>query len=317
MSRIPIIFLLIASVLLAACNSGNGSDEMPIPTATQPTATTSSSPPAGGSPAATGTPTEPASPAATAPAMATAAASPTRPATTSETPPVYGYRIVNTYPHDPRAFTQGLDIADGVLYEGTGLNGFSSLRRVELATGEVLQQVDLAEEYFGEGIVVLGDRIYQITWQSQAAFVYDRETFEVIETHSYPTDGWGLTSDGERLIMSDGSNILFFRDPETFAETRRVEVLDGGAPVTRLNELEWVNGEVWANVWQTDLIARIDPATGAAIGWIDLSGLLQPGDRGDADVDVLNGIAVDEATGRIFVTGKFWPALYEIELVTP
>ncbi len=206
-------------------------------------------------------------------------------------------------------------MADGVLYEGTGLNGESSLRRVELETGEVLQQVDLAEEHFGEGIVVVGERIYQITWQSQLAFVYDRETFEVIDTHTYPTEGWGLTSDGERLIMSDGSNRLFFRDPETFAEIRHVDVLDAGEPVTRLNELEWVNGEVWANVWQTDRIVRIDPATGAVLAWIDLTGLLQPEDQAGADVDVLNGIAVDEGTGRIYVTGKLWPVLYEIELV--
>ncbi len=232
-------------------------------------------------------------------------------------PPTYGYQIVNTYPHDPRAFTQGLDIADGILYEGTGLNGQSWLRRVEMETGEVLQQADLPEEHFGEGIVVFGERIYQLTYQSQLAFVYDRETFEPIETLSYPTEGWGLASDGERLIVSDGSSTLFFRDPETFAEIRRVEVLDGIEPVNQLNELEWVNGEVWANVWNTDTIVRIDPATGAVVGWIDLTGLLQPEDQGSENVDVLNGIAIDDATGRIFVTGKFWPALYEIELVAP
>ncbi|HYI14995.1 MAG TPA: glutaminyl-peptide cyclotransferase, partial [Thermomicrobiales bacterium] len=230
--------------------------------------------------------------------------------------PVSTYSVIRSYPHDPQAFTQGLVFLDGVLYEGTGLNGQSSLRRVDLETGVVLQQIDLAEEYFGEGIVVVGERIYQLTWRSQLAFVYDRETFEVVDNHTYPTEGWGLTSDGERLIMSDGSSTLFFRDPETFAEIRHVEVLDGDEPVTRLNELEWVNGEVWANVWQTDQIVRIDPATGSVLGWIDLTGLLQPEDQAGADVDVLNGIAVDEATGRIFVTGKLWPVLYEIELVT-
>jgi glutaminyl-peptide cyclotransferase len=307
---------VLLAILLTACSNGDGSDGTPIPTATQPTATTAASPSVSSSPAATGTPTLTATSTATEPATPTPGASPTEPAAAGGTP-VYGYRIVNTYPHDPRAFIQGLDIADGILYEGTGLNGRSSLRRVELETGAVLQQADVSEEYFGEGIVVLGERIYQITYQEQQAFVYDRTTFEVLETHSYPTQGWGLTTDGERLIMSDGSNVLFFRDPETFAETRHVEVLDGVDPVMDLNELEWIDGEVWANVWQTDMIVRINPATGAVLGWIDLTGLLQPGDQAGADVDVLNGIAVDEATGRIFVTGKLWPVLYEIELVAP
>jgi glutaminyl-peptide cyclotransferase len=305
--RLPLMVLMIVSLLLGACSDSDTSNATPIPTAT-----TAASPSAGASPIAGGT----ASPASTPTAAktATTADSPTVPIAGGE-PQLYGYRIVNTYPHDPQAFTQGLDIQDGVLYEGTGLNGRSSLRRVDLETGAVLQQADLAEEFFGEGIVVSGDRIYQLTWQSQQAFVYDQEAFEVVDTHTYPTEGWGLTSDGERLIMSDGSSTLFFRDPETFAEIRRVEVLDGDEPVIRLNELEWVNGEVWANVWQTDQIVQIDPATGAVLGWIDLTGLLQPEDQGGADVDVLNGIAVDEATGRIFVTGKLWPVLYEIELV--
>jgi glutamine cyclotransferase len=305
--RLPLMVLMVVSLLLGACSDSDGSNASPIPTAT-----TSASPSTGASPIAGGT----ASPASTPTAIdtATPAASPTEPIASGE-PQLYGYRIVNTYPHDPRAFTQGLDIEDGVLYEGTGLNGRSSLRRVEWETGAVLQQADLAEEFFGEGIVVSGDCIYQLTWQSQQAFVYDRETFEVLDTHTYPTEGWGLTSDGERLVMSDGTSTLFFRDPETFAEIRHIEVLDGDEPVVRLNELEWVNGEVWANVWQTDQIVRIDPATGAVLGWIDLTGLLQPEDQAGADVDVLNGIAVDEATGRIFVTGKLWPVLYEIELV--
>lgn len=315
MSRIPIFALLIV-VLLAACANGDDSTVSPIPTATQPTATVSTILSPGASPVATGTPTTPASPTATASASLGPAASPSPPATGGE-PPVYGYRIVNTYPHDPAAFTQGLDFDGGVLYEGTGNYGASWLRRVELETGAVLQQADLAEEYFGEGIVVLGDRIYQLTWQSQLAFVYDRETFKQLETHAYPTQGWGLTTDGERLIMSDGSNLLFFRDHETFAETRRVAVLDGDEPVMALNELEWVGGEVWANVWLTDRIVRINPATGAVLGWIDLTGLLQPEDQAGRPVDVLNGIAVDETTGKLYVTGKHWPVLYEIELVAP
>jgi glutamine cyclotransferase len=289
---------LLAASLLSGCHSWTEKTATPIPTATLATTVAGASPTSDASPTTT----------------ATNAASPTTPVTPGE-PRDYGYRIVNTYPHDPAAFTQGLDIADGTLYEGTGLNGQSSLRRVEIETGEVLQQISLDEAYFGEGIVVVGDVIYQLTWRSQFAFVYDRETFQELDRHTYPTEGWGITHDGERLIMSDGSSTLVFRDPDTFAELRRVEVRDGDEPVIRLNELEWVNGEVWANVWQTDLIARIDPATGTVIGWIDLTGLLQPADQGDHNVDVLNGIAVDEATGRIYVTGKLWPVLYEIELV--
>jgi glutamine cyclotransferase len=292
-------------LFLGGCHSWGEVTTTPIPTATPSTATAGASPTSAASPIAT-------VPAAT--SVATEDASPTTPVTPGE-PRHYNYRIVNSYPHDPTAFTQGLDFADGILYEGTGLNGQSSLRRVDLETGEVLQRVDLIEDHFGEGIVVVGDVIYQLTWQSQLALVYDRQSFEQIDSHTYPTEGWGLTSDGQRLIMSDGSSTLFFRDPETFAELRRVEVLDGDEPVTRLNELEWVNGEVWANVWQTDLIVRIDPATGIVVGWIDLTGLLQPSDQGTNQVDVLNGIAVDETTGRIFVTGKLWPVMYEIELV--
>lgn len=314
-SRFPIVALLLATVFLPACHNGGSGNETPIPTATRP-GTVVASPPASPSPGTGGTPAETATATAVATATAATSAIPTQPAADGAAP-VDGYRIVNTYPHDPRAFTQGLDFANGVLYEGTGLNGRSSLRRVELETGAVLQQVDLPEEYFGEGIVVLGERIYQITWQSQTAFVYNRETFEQIETYAYPTEGWGLTTDGERLIMSDGTSTLYFRDPETFAEIRRVEVLDNGEPVTELNELEWVNGEVWANVWQTDRIARINPANGAVVGWIDLTGLLQPQDANPDDVDVLNGIAIDETTGRLFVTGKLWPVMYEIEVVAP
>ena len=312
MIRFPLVVLVISALVLGGCTNGDNGNGTPIPTATQATAITSVSASATESRIASGSPSPPSPPAAA--DTATTAASPTELSGGGESQ-TYSYRIVNTYPHDPGAFTQGLDIADGVLYEGTGLNGQSSLRRVELETGEILQQVDLDDEYFGEGIVVTGDRIYQLTWQSQLAFVYDRETFEELDTHTYPTEGWGLTSDGERLIMSDGSSTLFFRDPETFAEVRRVEVRNGSEPLDRLNELEWVNGEVWANVWQTDQIVRIDPATGAVLGWIDLTGLLQPEDQVGTDVDVLNGIAVDEATGRIFVTGKLWPVLYEIELV--
>ena len=230
------------------------------------------------------------------------------------TAPISGYRVVNEYPHDRDAFTQGLVYADGVLYEGTGLYGESTLRRVDLESGEVLQSRALDPEYFGEGIALLGDRIYQLTWKTQTAFVYDRESFEPLGTFTYPTEGWGLTTDGGRLIMSDGTSRLVFRDPDTFAEIGGVEVRDGDQPIPYLNELEYVDGEVWANVWQSDVIARIDPATGRVNGWINLAGLLE---RGARQADVLNGIAHDPATGRIFVTGKLWPRLFEIELTAP
>jgi glutaminyl-peptide cyclotransferase len=232
-----------------------------------------------------------------------------------ETPATFGYRVVTEYPHDRRAFTEGLAYVDGVLYEGTGLYGESTLRRVELETGEVLQAVGLSKEYFGEGISVLGDRIYQLTWKSGICVVFDRETFELQEALTYPTEGWGMTTDGERLIMSDGTNRLFIRDPETFAELDTIDVYDGARAIWNLNELEVVDDEIWANVWQTDRIARIDPESGQVTGWIDLTGLLSQSDRGRQTVDVLNGIAYDPDTDRLFVTGKLWPKLFEIEIV--
>ena len=227
--------------------------------------------------------------------------------------PVYGYRVVNEYPHDPDAFTQGLVYEDGILYEGTGLQGRSSLRKVELETGDVLQIHNLASEYFGEGISVVGDRIWQLTWKNKTAFLYDKETFEQVDTVQYPTEGWGLTYDGERLIMSDGTATLYFRDPQTFAQIDSVQVHDDQGPVDQLNELEYVDGLVYANVWQTDRIALIDPGSGQVVAWANLEGLLQPGDY-TQPVDVLNGIAYDAAGDRLFVTGKLWPKLFEIEL---
>ena len=235
--------------------------------------------------------------------------------TDSFTAPVSGYRVVAEYPHDPEAYTQGLVFVDGVLYEGTGLNGESSLRRVDLETGEVEQAVELRPRFFGEGIAVVEDGIFQLTWQNGLAILFDRETFEPVDTFSYETEGWGLTTDGERLIMSGGTNHLVFRDLETFEVLGVVAVTDGERPVHLLNELEYVNGEVWANVYRTDFIARIDPETGTVVGWIDLTGLLSEEDRAGREVDVLNGIAYDPASGRLFVTGKLWPKLYEIELV--
>ncbi|MGD8397111.1 MAG: glutaminyl-peptide cyclotransferase, partial [Candidatus Eiseniibacteriota bacterium] len=247
------------------------------------------------------------------------------------TAPVYGYRVLRTFPHDPQAFTQGLVYHQGELLEGTGIRGESTLRRVALETGAVLQRVDLDDEYFGEGITLFGDRIIQLTWTSRVAFVYDAVTFARVGQFIYPTQGWGITHDGTRLIMSDGTPTLYFRDPETFAELGRITVTDGGVPVQRLNELESIDGEIYANVWQTDLIARISPATGVVLAWIDLTGLL--GGRrfpagpvfdhqevvqvGAERQDVLNGIAYDPDGDRLFVTGKLWPSLFEIELVPP
>jgi glutamine cyclotransferase len=239
----------------------------------------------------------------------------TQPAT-SYPAPVLGYRIVNTYPHDPRAFTQGLVFADGVLYEGTGIRGQSSLRKVDLKTGNILRVRQLSAHFFGEGITIYGNRVIQLTWRAKVGFVYDRQTFQLLETFNYPTEGWGITHDGRSLIMSDGTSTLYFLDPQTFQEVDRLAVHTRDGPVSRLNELEYVQGEIYANVWKTDRIARISPQTGEVVGWIDLEGLLKPEDR-NSRIDVLNGIAYDVENDRLFVTGKLWPKLFEIELVVP
>ncbi|MDX1654026.1 MAG: glutaminyl-peptide cyclotransferase [Candidatus Competibacteraceae bacterium] len=230
--------------------------------------------------------------------------------------PVYGYRVVNSYPHDPEAFTQGLIFHDGQLYEGTGLWGRSELRRVDLETGKVLARLPLPRNLFGEGIALVEERIFQITWQSGRGFVYHRDTLEPLASFRYPGEGWGLAFDGRRLIMSNGSATLLFLDPRTLEITGHLRVYDGQRPVTRLNELEVVEGEIFANVWMTDRIARIDPHSGLVTGWIDLSGLLADKHR-QRRVDVLNGIAYDPENRRLFVTGKLWPKLFEIELVAP
>jgi glutamine cyclotransferase len=231
------------------------------------------------------------------------------------TAPISRYRIVKIYPHDRLAFTQGLIYLDGVLYEGTGLNGKSTIRKVKLENGEVLQQRSIDERYFGEGITVWGKNLLQLTWRSQIGFVYDLATFEQQKTFSYLGEGWGLTHDATRLILSDGSPYLRFLDPKSLRETGRLEVRDGGHAVPNLNELEFIKGEVYANVWQTTRIARISPRTGQVLGWIDLSGLLDPADANG--VDVMNGIAYDAARDRLFVTGKLWPKLFEIAIVPP
>ena len=227
--------------------------------------------------------------------------------------PVYGYRVVNAYKHDRGGFTQGLVYDDGFLYEGTGGYGKSTLRRVKLESGIVSVKRRLDDAYFGEGITICGDRIIQLTWRSGKGFVYDKESFKLAGEFSYKTEGWGITYDGERLILSDGSSMLYFLDAETFEELGRVEVYDGNGPAGRLNELEYVKGRIFANVWGTERIAIIEPGSGRVEGWIELEGILSDADsRG---VDVLNGIAYDAVGQRLFVTGKLWPKLFEIEVV--
>ena len=226
----------------------------------------------------------------------------------------YTYKIVNTYPHDRNAFTQGLVYEDGVLYEGTGRNGYSELRKVELETGNVLQKYELSEEFFGEGITIYEDKIIQLTYLSNVGFVYKKDTFELLREFNYLTPGWGITSDGEHLIMSDGTQKLYFLDTKTFQQIRHIEVYDKGVSVWGLNELEYVKGQIFANVWPTERIARISPKTGRVISWIDMRGLLTKQDYA-MTVDVLNGIAYDKEKDRLFVTGKLWPILFEIKLI--
>ena len=226
----------------------------------------------------------------------------------------YSYEVVAVYPHATDAFTQGLQYRDGWLYEGTGLRGGrSSLRLVDLTTGAVVQQINLADEFFGEGICLVGDRVWQLTWTARRGFIYDVGTFQPLDNFTYGTEGWGLTHDGERFIRSDGTATLSFHATEGFTPLGTVEVTQNGTPVERLNELEYIEGEVWANIWQTDDIVRIDPATGEVVGRIALDGLLTPFEA--ARADVLNGIAYDAANNRLFVTGKLWPKLFEIRLV--
>ena len=224
------------------------------------------------------------------------------------------YRVVHTWPHDPRAFTQGLVFIDGHLYESTGINGQSSLRMVDLETGRILQNQPVDPKYFGEGLTAWGSTLVQLTWQSHVALVYDRFTFRLLHTFPYTGEGWGLTQDGKSLILSDGTPTLRFFDPLTFKEVRRLTVEDHGKPVTYLNELEYIQGQVYANIWHSDRIARISPRTGRVLGWTDLKGLLPASEHASPEA-VLNGIAWDPAGRRLFVTGKLWPKLFEIEVI--
>ncbi|MHC1730055.1 MAG: glutaminyl-peptide cyclotransferase [Syntrophobacteraceae bacterium] len=238
------------------------------------------------------------------------------PAVESRPTSVYRIKIVKQYPHDPEAFTQGLLFANGFLYESTGLNGMSGIRKVEFQTGRVLKKYDLPSQYFGEGLAIWKNSLIQLTWQSGKGFVYNLDTFAVERVFSYSTQGWGLTTDGESLIMSNGSNNLLFLNPQTFEEERVLTVLDGARPVKQLNELEFIRGEIFANIWRKDIIARISPQTGKVTGWIDMSDL-----RKEIPVvsnaEALNGIAYDAENDRIFVTGKYWPNVFQIEIVTP
>lgn len=228
---------------------------------------------------------------------------------------LYGYRVVRTLPHDPGAFTQGLQYQDGYLLESTGLVGRSSIRKVRLDTGEVLQKRDLGPPYFGEGMVAWGGKLLQLTWQHQVGFIYDAKTFAPRGQFKYRGEGWGLTKDDRRILMSDGTDQIRFLNPDTLAETGRIKVTFRGQPLRNLNEIEWVKGEIYANVWQTDMIVRINPSTGVVVGRINLAGLLSDADRRSSSPDVLNGIAYDAKGDRLFVTGKQWPKLYEIKLV--
>ena len=229
--------------------------------------------------------------------------------------PEYGYRVVHRYPHSTQSFTEGLFYRDGYLYESTGLEGHSAIQKVELKTGRIVEKREIAPQYFGEGIIAWGDRLIELTWKSQIGFVYDLASFKPRSSFAYAGEGWALTQDGKRLIMSDGTPELRFLDPVTLKETGRLKVTDAGRAVGNLNELEYVDGEIYANIWLTDTIARIDPRTGAVTGWIDLTGILSPTERVPGQTDVLNGIAYDARTKRLFVTGKMWPAVFEIALV--
>lgn len=237
-------------------------------------------------------------------------------ASTPRAIPTYSYEVVNSWPHDPQAFTQGLVFHNGALLESTGQYGQSSLRRVNLTTGETLRRISVPRQYFAEGMTVFNEKIYQVTWQEEKGFIYDAESLRLEREFSYEGEGWGLTHDNQHLILSDGSNQLRFLDPTNFRVVRTINVSENNLPLRELNELEFVKGEIYANIWHRDRIVRIDPNTGRILGWIDLTGLLPEAQRGNPEA-VLNGIAYDEAGDRLFVTGKLWPRIFEIRLRSP
>ncbi|QBQ54739.1 glutaminyl-peptide cyclotransferase [Nitrosococcus wardiae] len=228
--------------------------------------------------------------------------------------PVYSYQIINSYPHDPHAFTQGLIFNRGVLYESTGKRGKSTLRKVELETGKILQEYLLPSRFFGEGLTLWQDKLIQLTWQGRVGFVYDKKTFNPLYGFLYAMEGWGITHDNRHLIMSDGTSTLYFLNPENFQLIKSVKVYDNDIPIANLNELEYVKGEIYANIWLTDYIARISPKTGQVLGWINLKALLSK-EAQTSSAGVLNGIAYDNKQDRLFVTGKYWPQLFEIKLI--
>ena len=227
--------------------------------------------------------------------------------------PLLRYEVIDIFPHDPEAFTQGLVWQDGFLYEGTGLYGKSSLRRVDLETGQVWQQHNLPEDFFGEGITIFQKRIYQLTWKSKTGFVYEQEDFQLVKTFSYSYEGWGITHDGKYLIVSDGTSTLHFVDPLTMKEIKRIEIHENGVPVNRINELEYIKNKIFANIWLTERIAVIEPQSGEITAWLDLSGILDSIEI-IQEINVLNGIAYDSEKDCLFVTGKLWPVLFEIKI---
>ena len=228
--------------------------------------------------------------------------------------PIYTYNIINTYPHSTDSFTQGLVFDEGTLYESTGLNGQSAVKIVDLETGKTIKSHNIADKYFGEGITAVGNKIIQLTWRAGKGFVYDKETLKLLKTFKYDTQGWGITYDGKYIIMSDGSDMLYFMDPRTFKVKGTLNVYYENGKVGKLNELEYIDGEIYANVWGTEKIARINPKTGKITAWIDLSGLLNNEEKKER-IDVLNGIAYDAENKRLFVTGKLWPKIFEIEVI--
>jgi glutaminyl-peptide cyclotransferase len=298
---VAVSLLCVIALGVASCDALDRTEPTPTP---EPTVTPDPSP----------TPTPEPTPTATPAPVPTPTSEPIATPTPEPETDDYTFERIHSFPHDPGAFTQGLEFRDGYFYESTGRRGESTVRRVDPESGEAVQVHELEDHLFGEGLTVLEDRVFQLTWTAGAGFVYDRETFDLVDEFSYDGEGWGLANDGEHLIMSDGSNVITVRDPDTFEILDEVHVFDDRGPVTELNELEYIDGEIWSNVWLKDVIVVIDPETGWVTRRIDMTGLLTDEDRDDRNVDVLNGIAWDDENQRLFVTGKLWPVVYHIEV---